>query len=309
MNTETITEPTIVPLHPNTEVEPLCPETTRRRRGKVAQLPKAIRDKINTMLEDGLTYAKILEQLGDDAKDITISNLSKWFEGGYKDYLRHRDWADQLRDRQEQFLTGTGTDPVELANAGMQIAATGLCELVDELSRLKTSDENASDKFARLTNSLSRLARMILTYEQHRQSVAKAKAAEPKLRDPNKPFGDESDHRAVVAIVDRVLGLRNYTPATIEELPTANEGRDNRAGEPDVPASSSSEISNLKSEITPTPEMSPEPAAPAKTDTIKWVPIEERPWNWSEWAEYSAMSSFPPSDYVPPPNDQPPTLN
>ena len=100
---------------------------------------------------------------------------------------------------------------MKLADAGIQIAATGICELLEELSRPEFRDYGTSDRYARVANSMSRLARVVLCFAQRREQMAKEHAAELKQRDPNKPFGDESDHRAVVDIVDRVLGLGRYT--------------------------------------------------------------------------------------------------
>jgi hypothetical protein len=127
MNTETQNQPAIVALPSPAATDPNFTESRRHRRGKVAQLPKATREKINTMIEDGVPLTKILEQLGDEVKDITISNLSNWHLGGYKEWLHRRDYADALRDRQEKFLDAAGDNPVKLADAGMQIAATGIC--------------------------------------------------------------------------------------------------------------------------------------------------------------------------------------
>src|SRR5262245_45034550 len=46
-----------------------------RRNGNVARLPKAVRDKVNVMIQDGLTYAEIIERLGEDGKELDYSNL------------------------------------------------------------------------------------------------------------------------------------------------------------------------------------------------------------------------------------------
>jgi hypothetical protein len=295
---------TIVSL-PVPAADATCGDTTRRRRGKVAQLPKAIRDKINAMLEDGLTYARIIDQLSNDVSGLTASNLSNWQAGGYQDYLRHRDYADALRDRQEKFLDAATDEPVKLADAGMQIAATGLCELLDELSRLQSSDEKAADRYARIANAMARLARTILTYEQHRRIVAKEKANEVKLRDPNKPFGGEDDYRAVVDMVDRVFGLRKYrkkpTDAVAEQpvespdsavteqpnpalSPNDTDDRASSSAFASLPGQSGVERQQTQAEpapLTAEPQTTPEtvPPTPVAEDP------DERPWNWEHLSE------------------------
>src|SRR5215468_24674 len=76
-----------------------------KRNGKIARLPKALRDKINHWLDDGRTYPQIIKDLGDDAKDLKPSHFSEWRKGGYEDYLRHQEWRDHLRILRETVPT------------------------------------------------------------------------------------------------------------------------------------------------------------------------------------------------------------
>ena len=49
-----------------------------KRNGKIARLPKAVRDKINQWIDDGRTYPQIIKDLGD-AKDA-IGEWHDWTE-------------------------------------------------------------------------------------------------------------------------------------------------------------------------------------------------------------------------------------
>jgi len=66
----------------------------RPRNGKIARLPKAIRDHINQMIEDGVPYRAIIDRLKDSGTPppIAISemNLSNWRQGGYQDWRRQQ---------------------------------------------------------------------------------------------------------------------------------------------------------------------------------------------------------------------------
>lgn len=104
---------------------------------------------------------------------------------------------------------------MKLAHAGMQIGATGICELLDELSRPGAKEENASDRYARIANSTLRLARMILTLDEHRERLAKEKAAELKQLDPKREL-DDDEHLAIVDHVNRLFGLRQYRRPEVE---------------------------------------------------------------------------------------------
>jgi hypothetical protein len=72
------------------------------RRGKIARLPRAIREELNHRLDEGdpqkdlvgwlnsLPEVKAVVELHFEAKSITQQNLSEWKQGGY------RDWRAQL---------------------------------------------------------------------------------------------------------------------------------------------------------------------------------------------------------------------
>lgn len=81
----------------------------RTRQGKIARLPRVIREVINHRLADGQTAAeilawvnvqpkvrKILEQHFDGV-DISPQNLSEWRGGGYLDWCEQREQEDQIR--------------------------------------------------------------------------------------------------------------------------------------------------------------------------------------------------------------------
>jgi len=74
----------------------------RRRTGKVARLPRLIRLLVNTMLDEGFTYMKIvakLEQIGYPG--FFHQNIQRWKDGGYQDHL---DAAERRRARMEMSL-------------------------------------------------------------------------------------------------------------------------------------------------------------------------------------------------------------
>ena len=98
MNTETTPEPKLTRTRLNAA-----------RTGKIARLPKAIRDQINLRLQDGETAQPILDWLNHlpevqqvlntlfDGRPINPSNLSEWRRGGYRDWLSAQDALNLLR--------------------------------------------------------------------------------------------------------------------------------------------------------------------------------------------------------------------
>src|SRR5690242_19603304 len=179
------------------------PPPTRKRRarnGKVARLPKAVRHKINLLLDDAVPYEKIIEQLGADGAGLTFRHVSQWKLGGYQDYVMDSFWQNEMRARQESF-TGllNGDDPISLPEGGLQVAVTGLCELLRDLCSAEAQPDPTD--YVRVANSLARLSRSILTLQQYREAAAKTAAAQLSRKDLNREFND-TEYDLVTARMD-----------------------------------------------------------------------------------------------------------
>ena len=73
----------------------------RQRTGKIARLPKPIRERINLLLDEGLEYDAILKDLGPHAEGLNHQNLTNWRKGGYQDYLDHQAKLDCIKTQTE----------------------------------------------------------------------------------------------------------------------------------------------------------------------------------------------------------------
>ena len=68
------------------------------RTGKVARLPASVRETVNLMLHDNAPYAAIIEKLASLGHPaINSSNLTRWKQGGYLEWLYRRHQAESLR--------------------------------------------------------------------------------------------------------------------------------------------------------------------------------------------------------------------
>ncbi len=154
------------------------PEPARPGNGKVAQLPKALRDQVNNWLYDGVSYPDIIQRLGDAGKDLTSKHLSEYKKYSHQSWLKAKLWHDEMRTRQEAFLDLLrGSESANLSEVGLQITATQICELLRDLKPFAAKEkiENDPDKYVRIVNSLARISRVLLGLQQHREAAAKTR--------------------------------------------------------------------------------------------------------------------------------------
>jgi hypothetical protein len=155
----------------------------RRRTGKVARLPHAVRERLNQFLDDGLTYVEILNQLGDDGKHLSLANLSNWRAGGYQDWLKAQAWADDLQARRQMFESlASGEDGLLVPEGGLQMAALKISESIRDLFLSDGSADSDPAELARLANSLARLSRTLMDFQKLREAKA---AAQLELQRPD----------------------------------------------------------------------------------------------------------------------------
>ena len=84
------------------------------RTGKIARLPLAIREQLNSRLNDGVPGQELVTWLNGlkevqavlaqhfESRPVTDQNLSDWKLGGFRDWLREQDTGDWLRALTEQ---------------------------------------------------------------------------------------------------------------------------------------------------------------------------------------------------------------
>ena len=160
---------------------------SRHCRGWIAHLPKETRQRINEMLDDGLTYNAIVERLGEQGKELTERCVRSWKQGGYQDYLRQQEMLEQCRARQfsaSSLLSHRGS--LNAFQATQQVATAQICETVLDVGTdilRKALAENPLNYF-RMLNSFARLTNGGLKCERHLVDEIERKA---KARQTKKP--------------------------------------------------------------------------------------------------------------------------
>ena len=150
-----------------------------RRKGRIARLPKTVRDTLNQFILDGVSYPNIIRQLGDHGKGLNQQNLCNWKHGGHKDWLKQLDRLENMRAARE-FALDVLRDHQDttISEATLQLAASQIYEVITEFDpkTLKKQLRGDPENYARLVNTLFRLTDSGLKYERYRAEVAQRKA-------------------------------------------------------------------------------------------------------------------------------------
>jgi hypothetical protein len=143
----------------------------KTRVGKIARLPKEIREQLNRRLEDGERGKDIVQWLNtlpEVQKVITEQfaghaireqNLSDWRNGGYLDWLRHQDTRQQVRCIAEQaWDLGEDEGDEDLSEL---LAFLITAELVTQWRALNNITDPAErwNQFRQISRELSRVRR------------------------------------------------------------------------------------------------------------------------------------------------------
>jgi hypothetical protein len=168
-----------------------------RRRSAIARLPKVLRGRINEMLDDGLPYAAIREQLTQQGANLTEDCIGRWKRGGYQDHLRDLRLLDESRSRYELTLgLAREEQGIDVFQAAHKIAAALICEAVAEIGAdsLREAVKLNPLNLLRMLNSLSRLTTGGLKCERHLSDQAErnTKVQQQQIPEPKKGISSGS---------------------------------------------------------------------------------------------------------------------
>jgi hypothetical protein len=148
-----------------------------RRTGKIARLPKDVRDTLNFELEQGTAYKQICSWLESEGyPGCNEGHVSSWFKGGHQDWLRQEQYIREVKERRdyaEEFVCGSmGGDTFQEAN--LQLAAIQCFEVLAQLDvkALQAQLAEKPETYVRLINSLCRLTKSrgeFAVYKQEKQ--------------------------------------------------------------------------------------------------------------------------------------------
>jgi hypothetical protein len=165
-----------------------------------------MREKLNLLLDEGITYAEVITRLGPEGEHLTEVDISRWYRSGFQDWIKNQLWLEQTRSRLDMAIAVIAQNDgsnVHLAN--LHIAATQLIQ--DLIARGETLLEEHPDQYVNIINSIARLSREALGFQKYREACALARTELAKLKDPNRDLSQE-ETLAIVDKLDRILGFK-----------------------------------------------------------------------------------------------------
>ena len=163
------------------------------RNGKIARLPKAIRDRLNQQIHDGVPGKNLVRWLNGlnevvdvlvrhfNATRVTEQNLSEWKQGGYQDWLNHqetREWVRRISDEAEDVIEESGSLPW-MERVGTQFELV-LGKVVEDLSKKPSIKPDEMGSLVNLSRELAR-------HRHLSQEAAKWRLQEIRRRERESP--------------------------------------------------------------------------------------------------------------------------
>lgn len=190
---------------------------SNRRTGKVAQLPREARDKVNRMLDDGCRYKPIANWLAANGHPgVTPKHISEWKKGGFQEWLElDRELSKQQKLRELSYDIATANEGSKTQEAAIQIAANFLFQVFLKFDPEKLGKQLDIDptRIPTVLNAFSRINRrgseveMIKDYKRQQEEQRQA-ATEATAVNELKP-GLTDDGRAKI---EHHYKIRTYEP-------------------------------------------------------------------------------------------------
>ena len=193
-------------MDPDSPLHPGLPDGNKGN-GRIARLPKALRDQVNNWILDGVSYPDIIQRLGEDGQGLRPNNLYQWKKNGHQNWLLQREFLAEITSKSEFSADiASAPDSLRLHEAGLRIAGS---QILDHFMRFGVGSETAgppsqsqTEQLSRLCNALSRLSREAVHFQKYRDEIAKAVAVELKRLNPRRELSDAEDGTIMDALDD-----------------------------------------------------------------------------------------------------------
>jgi hypothetical protein len=140
------------------------------RTGKIARLPRQIREIVNKALRDGAPGQALVKWLNSlpeaqsvlaaefDERPINEQNLSDWKKGGYEDWLRHQERRAFVRSLAEE--AGDLEEAAGKTTISHRLSSILAAELASLLSLMLEESKGTSERFERMKEVIRELSQL-----------------------------------------------------------------------------------------------------------------------------------------------------
>ncbi len=197
------------------------------RHGKIARLPRRVRDELNRRLDDGVPGKKLVAWLNSlpDVRDvlevefqsqpINEQNVSAWKNGGYQDWQQAQaagDLARGLSERAEAIDHEAGE--ASMADHASSLVALLLARMVAAVTDKSLRPGRSRRQFFDLIDALNRLrrtdqmaARLRMKRDWHERELRAARAKDPTDDDRIERAIQREDEKKLRTL-SHVIGIR-----------------------------------------------------------------------------------------------------
>jgi hypothetical protein len=169
------------------------------RTGKIARLPKQLRDIVNRMMDDNCQSRSIILELHKhrhlwppELDDISENNLTNWRSGGYIDWTRERALQADLEEGRGFAAHAATDDDSKVPDVVLQIGLNQMFHRLASFDRFTVDADSLKDPtvHARILNAMNRLVRTSIENQKYKDHVRECKARiESQLEELEKPGG------------------------------------------------------------------------------------------------------------------------
>lgn len=186
---------------------------SNRRHGKVARLPRAVREHVNLQLDEGKSYRVIIEWLtADGHAGFNKENIRQWKNGGFQDWLKHQDQLAEHESLRELAVdVAQQNQGSKTQEAVIQIGAALIFKTLIDFDPQKLSERlnarpeqfntmlNAFTRLNRRSNELDMLKEYLRQEEERRQKELERKQNTGEPKGLSDEAGDAMERRLNLA--------------------------------------------------------------------------------------------------------------
>ena len=194
-NPQPATEPTLGPRISESQPRPSADSVSscldqlsnpkskiKNQKSDISRLPKPTRDMLNLMLDDGLPYHVIIEEVGQTAQGLNPQSLAKWVQSGYEEYLKERTMIEGVKTQAEyaaDLLRELGGVDVSVVHrACMIVASLQMFKAIRKYGNDALKDMLLANpgSYLNILNTLCKMVQPTIDLENHRRAVETAPA-------------------------------------------------------------------------------------------------------------------------------------